>query len=96
MSQIWNRDPKFTLHFAELRVDNSKSVIVKSWNIVWGEQTEVPKVEQRDTIDNLLQSKIVHIYTFLPATRNLSTATDEIRSPNTLVLQQVQDSDSFQ
>ena len=31
----------FTLHIAGLSVDDSKSVIVKSWNIVWGEQTEV-------------------------------------------------------
>ena len=46
----------FTLQFAGLRVDNSKSVIIESWNIVWGEWTEVPKFEQRDTIDNLLQS----------------------------------------
>ena len=54
----------FTLHIFGLRVDNSKSVIVKSWNIVRGERTEVPKFEQRDTIDNLLQSKIIHFYTF--------------------------------
>ena len=46
----------FTLHIAGLRVDNSKSVIIESWNIVWGERTKVPKLEQRDTIDNLLQS----------------------------------------
>ena len=50
----------FTLHFAGLRVDNSKSVIIKSWNIVWGERTEVPKFEQKDAINNLLQSKIIH------------------------------------
>ena len=42
-----------------LRVDNSKSVIIKSWNIVWGERTKVPKFEQRDTINNLLQTKII-------------------------------------
>ena len=41
----------FTLHIARLRVDNSKSVIIKSWNIVWGERTEVPNFEQRDTIN---------------------------------------------
>ena len=49
----------FPLHIAGLRVDNSKSVIIKSWNIVWGERNEVPKFEQRDTINNLLQSKII-------------------------------------
>ena len=74
----------FTLQIAGLRVDYSKSVIIKSWNIVWGEWTEVPKFEQRDTIDNLLQIKIIHFYTFFPTTPNLSTATDDIRSPNTM------------
>ena len=72
----------FTLDIAGLRVDNSKSVIIKSWNMIWGEWTEVQKFEQRDTIDNLLQSKIIHFYTFFPTTPNLSTATDDIRSPN--------------
>ena len=55
----------FTLNFAGLRADNSKSVIIESWNIVWGERTKVPTFEQRDTIDNLLQSKIfpfLHIF----------------------------------
>ena len=32
--EICNHDPMFTLHIAELRVDNSKSVIIKSWNLV--------------------------------------------------------------
>ena len=50
----------FTLHIAGLRVDYSKSVIIKGWNIVWGERTEVPKFEQKDTIDNFLQSKTIH------------------------------------
>ena len=49
----------FTLHIAGLRVDNSKSVIIKIWNIVWGKRTEVPELQQRDTIDNLLQSKVI-------------------------------------
>ena len=65
-------------------VDNSKSVTIKSWNIVWGERTEVPKFEQRDTSDSLLQSKIIHFYTIFPTTLNVSTATDDIRSPNTM------------
>ena len=74
----------FTLHIAGLRVDNSKIVIVKSWDMIWGKWTEVPKFEQRDTIDNLLQSKIIHFYTFFPTTPNLSTATNDIRSSNTM------------
>ena len=48
----------FRPHIAGLRVDKSITVIIKSWNIVWGERTEVPKIEQRDTINSLLQSKI--------------------------------------
>ena len=32
--EICNHVPMFTLHIAGLRVDNSKSVIIKSWNIV--------------------------------------------------------------
>ena len=44
----------FTLHIAGFRVDNNKSVNIESWNIVWGERTDVPKLEQRGTIDNLL------------------------------------------
>ena len=74
----------FTLHIAGLRVDNSKNVIIESWNIVWGERPELPKLEQRDTIDNFLQNKIVHFYTFFPKTSNLSTATEDIRSPDTM------------
>ena len=71
----------FTLHISGLRVDNSKSVIIKRWNIVWGERTEVSEVEQKYTIDNLLQSKIIHFYKFFPTTPNLSTTNDDIRSP---------------
>ena len=74
----------FTLNFAGLRVDDSKSVIVKSSNLVWEERTEVPKNEQKDTIDNFLASKIIQFYTFFPTTTNLSTATDVICSPNTM------------
>ena len=59
MSEICNHDPVFSLHIAGLRVDTSKKVIIKSWNIVWGERTEVTKFEQRDTINILLQSKII-------------------------------------
>ena len=36
VSEICNHDPMFNLHFAGLRVDNSKSAIIESWNIVWG------------------------------------------------------------
>ena len=84
MLEICNHDPFFTLHIAGLRVDNSKSVNIKSWNIVWGERTEVPKFDQRDTITNLLQSKVIRFYTFFPTTPNLSAATDDIRLPNTM------------
>ena len=79
MTEICGHDPMFTLHIAGLRVDNSKSVLVKSWNIVWGERTEVPKFEQRDAIDNLLQSKIIQFYAFFLTTPNLSTTTNHIR-----------------
>ena len=34
VSEICNHDPMFTLHIAGLRVDNSKSVIIKSWNMI--------------------------------------------------------------
>ena len=34
MSEILNHDPMLILHVAGLRVDNSKSVIIESWNIV--------------------------------------------------------------
>ena len=84
MSELSNHESMYTLHIAGLRVDKNKSVIMKSWNIVRGERTEVPKFEQRDTIENLLQSKSIHIYTFFPTTPNLSTATDDIGSPNTM------------
>ena len=36
VSEISNHDPMFNLHIAGLRVDNSKSAIIESWNIVWG------------------------------------------------------------
>ena len=81
VSEICTPDPMFTLHIAGLRVDKSKSFFIKSWNIVRGKRTEVPKF---DTSDNFLQSKIIHFYTFFSTTPNLSTATDDIRSPNTM------------
>ena len=84
LSEICNRDPIFTLHIAGLRVDNSKSVIIRSWNIVWGNRAELPKFEQRDMIVNLLPSKFILFYTFFPTTPNLSTTTDDICSPNTM------------
>ena len=34
VSEICNHDPMFTLHIAGLRVENSKSAIIESWNIV--------------------------------------------------------------
>ena len=60
MSETFNHDPLFTLQIAGLRVDESKSIINKSWNKVWRERTKVPKFEQRDTIDQLLQTKSIH------------------------------------
>ena len=36
VSEICNHDPMITLHIAALRVDNSKSVIIESWNIGCG------------------------------------------------------------
>ena len=84
LTRLGNHDPMFTLHIAGLRVDNSESVNIKSWNMIWREWTEVPNIEQRDTIDSLLQSKINHFYTFFLTTPNLSTATDNIRSPKTM------------
>ena len=74
----------FNLHIAGLRVENSKSVIIESWNMISGKRSEVPKFEQKDTVNTLLQSKIIHFYTFFPTTPNLSTATVDIRSPNTM------------
>ena len=68
-----------TLQIAGLRISNGKRVIIKSWNIFWGEHTELPKIEQNDTIDYLLQSKITHFYKIFPTTPNLSNATDDIR-----------------
>ena len=79
-----NHGPMFTLHIAGLRVDKSKSLIFKSWNIVWRERTQVPKFVQRNTIDHFWQSKNIHFYTFILITPKLSTATDDIRSPNTM------------
>ena len=82
--ELCNHDPMFTLLVAGLRVDSRKSVIIKNWNMLCGERTEVPKFEQRDTVDNLLQRQIISFYTFFPTTPNLSIATDDIRSPNTM------------
>ena len=34
VTEICNHDPMFTLHIAGLRVDDSKSDILESWNVV--------------------------------------------------------------
>ena len=53
------------LHIAGLRVDNSKSVIVKSWNKVRGKWTNVVTLEHRDPIDYLLVRNIIQFrYSF--------------------------------
>ena len=84
ISEFCNRDPMITLHIAGFCNKKSKSVILRNWNIVWGERTEEPKFEQRNTIDTLLPSKIIHFYKFFPTTPKLSTTTDDNRSPNTM------------
>ena len=48
VSEICNHDPMFTRPITGLRVDKCKSLNIKRWNIVWGEQTEVPKFEGYD------------------------------------------------
>ena len=71
-----------TLHVAGLSINNGKSVIVKSWNKVRGKRTTVPILEQWDTVDYLLERN--NILDDFPTTPNLSTATEDIRSPNTM------------
>ena len=48
----------FTVHIAGLRLYNSKSVIVKSCNIVKKQRTTVPIIEWGDTVDCLLERNI--------------------------------------
>ena len=50
MSEICNLDPMLTLHVAGLRVYIGENVIVKSWDLVWGERAKVPIPEEKDTI----------------------------------------------
>ena len=65
MSEVCNLDPTFTLHIAGLRVANSKSVIVKSWNIVES-SSEVEKnsfsiLPYNMKKSGLLRSFILHV-----------------------------------
>ena len=84
LTNVCNHYPMFTLHIAGLRVYNGKIVNVKSWNIVRGKRATVPIPEQWETVDYLLERNIIHFRCFFPTTPNLSTATDDIRSPNTM------------
>ena len=54
-----------TLYIDGLCVDNSKSAIVKSWNIVIRKSTKVPIIDLRDTIAYLLERNVIHFrYSF--------------------------------
>ena len=51
--------PMLTLHFAGLRINNGKRVVVKNWNIVEGKRATVPILEYWVTVDYLLQRSII-------------------------------------
>ena len=60
MTELCNHYPILNLHIAGLRVDNSKSVILKSSNIVRGKRTKVPITEWLDTIEYLLERNKIY------------------------------------
>ena len=64
LTRVCNHYPMLTLHIAELRVYNRKSVIVKSWNIVRGKRATAPIFELWDTVDFLLERNIIHFRSF--------------------------------
>ena len=47
-----------TLHIAGLRIYDGKSVIVRSWYKVRGKRTTVPRFEQWDMVNYLLERNI--------------------------------------
>ena len=49
-----------TLHFASLRICNSKTPIGKNGNIVRGKRPKVPMIEQREAIDYLQERNNTH------------------------------------
>ena len=79
-----NHYPKLTLHIAGLRVNNGKSVIVKSWNKARRKKATVPILEQWDTVDYLLERNSIPFRCFFQQHQNFSTATGDVRSPTTM------------
>ena len=55
MTNFWKHYPMLTLHFAGLRVGNSKSVIVKNWNTVRAKWIQAPILEKQATIESLVE-----------------------------------------
>ena len=60
VARVCSDYPMLTLHFAGFRIDNGKSFIIKSWNIVRRKSPKVPIFRQWDTIDYLLERNIIH------------------------------------
>ena len=54
----------FTLRITGLRVDNGKSVSVKSWNLVRGKRATLPILKWWDTVDYLLERNIIQFEGF--------------------------------
>ena len=61
LPHVCNEYPMFTLHTAGLRIYNGKSVSAMSWNIVRGKKTTIPILEYWDTVDFLLERKLINL-----------------------------------
>ena len=83
VTKFCNQYPMAILHITGLPFYNGKIGDIKIWNIVRGKGTTVPVPELSDTVDYLLDRNTFH-FKFFSNNTNLSTAAEDIRSPNTM------------
>ena len=83
MTKIGSHYPMLNLNFAGLRNNNGKSVIVKSWNIVKGKRATVRYLSSGLQFI-ICWRETLSILNIFPTTPDLSPATKDFRSPNTM------------
>ena len=56
---VCNHYPTLALHIAGIRIYKRNSLTLKSWNMFWREWTKVVILQLRDTIEIVLQGKVI-------------------------------------
>ena len=83
LTRVCNHYPMLTMHIDGLRIYNIKTVIVKSCNIE-GKEPRYRYLSSGIRLIICCRETLSILDVFFPTTPNLSTVTEDIRSPNTI------------